>query len=90
MNNDYILIKYQHFREGQPVTKYYCKDLTNNEKSNHPNLEFLKTKEILTIVSFDFDSLLKDLRVTPKMSFVDIEQLAKQMIGKPKSEFKKK
>ncbi len=83
-----ILIKQFTLKKGQPKTKFYYKYIGENIKVID-SLNFLE-KDKHDIISFDFNSILDDIKSISKHTYVDLEDLSKQLLGKSKKDLELK
>lgn len=82
------ILKYNRYEKGILKTYFFIKE-NDKEPRKEGNLDFLQIQGVKTIISFDFLSLLSDIKDIPKYIFIDIEQQLKQILGLPKEYFEK-
>lgn len=73
---------------GQKIIEYFIKERGKNvEKIDDINSLINDTH--LTIVSFNVTSMIENINTLANVNFIDIELIKKQLVGRPKNEFKK-
>jgi DNA polymerase I-like protein with 3'-5' exonuclease and polymerase domains len=82
-----ILVKHFIVKKGQPKINFFYKSIGDSIKVID-NLDFLE-KNKYDIISFDFNSLLEDIKSIRKHDYVDLEDLSKLILGKSKKDLER-
>ncbi|MEJ5051982.1 DNA polymerase [Chryseobacterium culicis] len=82
------ILKYNRYEKGILKTYFFVKENVKDPRKEG-NLDFLQIQGIKTIISFDFLSLISDIKDIHQYTFIDIEQQLKQILGLPKEYFEK-
>lgn len=83
-----ILIKQHHFLHGKENIIYHCKILSG-DYTKHRDLAFLNTDEKHNLISFDFESIVDEINDFSNFTFLDIQQIKKQLVGRSKKDYPK-
>lgn len=84
-----IVLKYTCYNKGLEHNSYFTKILGQDFKI-YENLEFLKVYQSATVISFDYPNIIDNLVLFEFTTYIDIENLKKQLSGRSKLDFDSK
>jgi DNA polymerase I-like protein with 3'-5' exonuclease and polymerase domains len=83
-----IVLKHQNYKKGKENAFFYSK-IIGGEIKKHKDLSFLDDGKYSSLISFDFGNIINDINDISNLTFIDVEEIKKQLTGKSKNEFKK-
>ncbi|NDP21450.1 MAG: hypothetical protein GZ091_10265 [Paludibacter sp.] len=83
-----IILKQISYTRGKEHILFYTKQIGKKIES-HADLSFLDSTRASTIISFDFINIIDSIHIEDNITFIDIINLKRQLVGRSKNEFKK-